>query len=250
MAASAPLFMARRAPPPGGSARFVPNVVQTRTFVGKLLAVVVCVVVSTASLAVMNGATTKKIPKVVKHYSVWVAAPPHSSALAMHRRAVDESAKKLGTPSFAPHVTLFALVQGLEADVLGAAQRVARRTKPFEVRFNEVSRGEQYFQCVYLLAEKTPELMDAHANMKAEMAKVGKVELPNADGYMPHLSLVYGHLSERDRESARSAIASSYPGLIGPEGGFVAAGVTVHETDPLDTSMRSWRTLAELPFEG
>ncbi|GHP03640.1 hypothetical protein PPROV_000239500 [Pycnococcus provasolii] len=242
-------------PPPhlmrrGAQSTFVPPIFRV-SFVGRLIALLALACTSLAALAVLNGARSRThTAPPMRSYSVWIGPPKESRAALLHRQVVDKSARHLSTPPFEPHVTLFAIVQGRQDAVLAAARRVAARTPRIPVRFKSVAKGERYFQCVYLLAEKNDVLVNANAALAREMASIGRVETPN-DLYMPHLSLVYGHLPEHAREEMRTSISTEFgEALLGNDGAFVAESISVHETDPKDTSMKSWRTIAEYPLKG
>lgn len=57
---------------------------------------------------------------------------------------------------------------------------------------------------------------------------------------MPHLSLLYGDLTEEEKEKARAEELAE--GIVGTT--FEISKIALFKTDPQDTSLKSWEKVA------
>jgi len=82
---------------------------------------------------------------------------------------------------FNPHVTLLGLdTQPLDS-VLETTSQLAAKLAPFTISFDRVSFGKIFHQCVYILCNETPELMQAGAPAREAFG------MDPAAKCMPHL---------------------------------------------------------------
>lgn len=109
-------------------------------------------------------------------------------------RLIETLGQRLGTPRFAPHVTLGGATNLAEKEVCARTEALARRLAPVPIRLTEVGYTDEYFRCLFVLAERNVELLAAH---RLACECFGK---PPAADFMPHLSLVYGTLSREQKE--------------------------------------------------
>ena len=98
------------------------------------------------------------------------------------------------TPQFEPHVTLIGELAISKQDAITNTQRLAKMTKPFTIFLQEVTYLDEYFRCVFIKAERTEGLKSANLNAR------GLFKQNKAEEYMPHLSLVYGNLTLKQKE--------------------------------------------------
>jgi 2'-5' RNA ligase len=98
---------------------------------------------------------------------------------------VDDLSDRYNEPKFKPHITLVSEIRKPEGHMMEKCEELASQLKPFRVKLSKLGYLNRYYQCVFLLAEKSPELMEA--NQKAKKM----FELPDKE-YMPHISLLYG----------------------------------------------------------
>jgi 2'-5' RNA ligase len=92
------------------------------------------------------------------------------------------------TPAFEPHVTLAGSLVGPAWEVMPRMKDLARRIPPFTVRLTTVDGLEEYFRCLFVAVAQT------HPIMSANEAAREIFHLPDRPAFMPHLSLLYGHL--------------------------------------------------------
>ena len=59
--------------------------------------------------------------------------------------------------------------------------------------------------------------------------------------YMPHLSLLYGDLTEEEKEKARKRVEELDAGLVGLA--FKVSSIGLFKTDTEDKSLKSWEKI-------
>lgn len=136
--------------------------------------------------------------------SLWVM--PRGEEAQRLAALIDELAARHGTPRFAPHLTLLPLVEGAEDDVLARAAELARELPPLEVRLLGPETRDEYFRRLFVRAEATPALREAHARAAA---RFGREANP---GFLPHVSLLYGRLPAEEAEGLRAALVGRVEG--------------------------------------
>ncbi|CAM6091646.1 unnamed protein product [Calypogeia fissa] len=175
-------------------------------------------------------------------YSVWALAPSEHPGL---RPATEHLQRIYGGPNVEPHVTVLGSVPFNSVEE-GAAklQDLARSLKPITYRIRGVDQGRSYFQCLFLTVDPTPQVLEANAQAK----RVFKVaESQNA--YFPHLSLLYGGLTDEDKKKGK-ALAEEKFGDILVNSEFVVSSLTLWTTDTEDKLLTSWKKVAEFPLQG
>lgn len=185
-------------------------------------------------------------------YSLWLEPAAGGAARARAAGAAGRMAVRHGGPAFPPHVTLLscrAPGPGAEARVVGAARALAAGRPGPRVDFARVACGAMFFQCVYLEAELGAALAAAHTEAKHLLSEAGcELSLPNPEGFLPHLSLLYG-LEGEGRAAEKAAAAAR---LEEEEGPTFAAAASFTAEDLLvmrvDGPCEAWREVARFPF--
>ncbi|MCK5020404.1 MAG: 2'-5' RNA ligase family protein [Candidatus Peribacteraceae bacterium] len=129
-------------------------------------------------------------------YSLWIV--PEGEVYEKMSEIISKFSKRLSTPVFSPHVTLVGEVEGTEEEVISKTEKLASMIKPFEIKLSGVDKLDHFFRCIFVHAEKTPELMKANEYAKEIFGMSFE--------YMPHLSLVYRNLSDEQKEEIISEI--------------------------------------------
>jgi hypothetical protein len=164
--------------------------------------------------------------------SLWLVPPePLCARLAT---LVADLALRLGTVAFAPHVTLLGGIEAPEDALPSAAGSLAARLRPIEMRLGAVTLGSDFYRCVFVEVAGTPELLRAHA-LARECFTVAPGET-----FRPHLSLVYGHLGEAQKEAARADAG-------GLGSAFIADTLYLMETSG---DVAGWRRLGSYALRG
>jgi 2'-5' RNA ligase len=117
-------------------------------------------------------------------YHLWLK--PSGKAYDILEKTISDLSRSNQGPCFDPHVTLLSSLTGTEEEISFRSERLGISLQSFEIQLTEPAFGDQYFQCVFLKAQESPALMDAHERAR-------KLFVQNTSPYMPHLSLLYGH---------------------------------------------------------
>lgn len=187
-------------------------------------------------------------------YSLWLEPPPALASTSAGFIARYAGASGGRCPNFDPHVTLAGGFVGTEAQAKEKSAAIvaslASAFGPLRCDAMEVSAGTRFHQCVYLRMVPTEQLANAHALA----ARAFGLEPGNGGGapYMPHLSLVYGQLTDAQREDARHDAETALLGNDAAnvaDASFVAAEVTLWRTDIEDLTCESWSRVDRYPLK-
>ena len=121
--------------------------------------------------------------------SLWLV-PEDSETSRRLAELIDSLARRFGTPRFDPHLTLLGGLDAPAGDVIARSQSLAATIPPLELRVLRVEGTEEYFRCVFAAVEDTRELI------RARERALEALVLNDTSRFFPHISLVYGHLSE------------------------------------------------------
>ena len=187
-------------------------------------------------------------------YSLWLEPPPALASTSAGFIARYAGASGGRCPTFEPHVTLAGGFVGTEARAREKSAAIvaslAAEFGPLRCDAMEVSAGMRFHQCVYLRFVPTEQLANAHALA----ARAFGLEPGNGGGapFMPHLSLVYGRLTETEREDARRDAATAVLGnaetRASVSASFAATEVSLWRTDVEDLSCKSWIRVERYPL--
>jgi len=124
-------------------------------------------------------------------YHYWFK--PGGEAYRILTRTIRNLATELQAPVFEPHISLIGNLQGTEEELIQKSEELAQQLEPFEAVLTQASYRDTHFQCLFMLVEKTPALMKAHARA------IDFFRRTNQD-FMPHVSLVYGTYPEAQKK--------------------------------------------------
>lgn len=136
--------------------------------------------------------------------TLWLS--PSGVLEAMLRSLIERYATELGTPSFAPHVTL--LTGWADDAPPDRITGLLSGLTPLELVVREATSSADYFRCVVLELELTGALQALRERARSLAGATG------TDDFHPHLSLVYGNLPSTNRERVRAEVARSLPSTI------------------------------------
>jgi 2'-5' RNA ligase len=163
--------------------------------------------------------------------SLWLV--PEGDERHLVERLIANLAAKLGTPPFAPHVTLLPGLEGREGEVLRRAKEMAATLEPHAMPLAAVEGRSEYFRCLYARVPETLRLLTTRA--QARLTFRGAGEAP----FEPHLSLVYGWVSAEDKEPVIADLAVRLPKRL---------TCTALEVVRTEGPVADWRSLARLPL--
>jgi len=177
------------------------------------------------------GSENQRVPDdTASGVSLWLV--PELSCEVRLAEILDGLSQEWGTPRFAPHVTLLGNVRGSEREILAESERLAAELEPVALRSLELDWSDEFYRAFYLVVEKQPALLRAHA------AAAEAFRRSPDPSYFPHLSLAYGDLTDEQRLQARRVVEK---GL----GSCRAERLdVVRTTGPPE----SWKTLATHPL--
>ncbi|XP_071701241.1 cyclic phosphodiesterase [Rutidosis leptorrhynchoides] len=168
-------------------------------------------------------------------YSVWALPPEH----------VTERVKKLmaglrsefGGPEFEPHVTVVGATTLTEDEARDKLKKACEGLKVYDATVEKVATGNFFYQCVFLLLNKTSEVMETGAHCWSHFGF-------KSSAYMPHLSILYGDLSEEEKQRAQQkayALDESIDSLS-----FPITRLALYKTDTEDKTLKSWEKVTEV----
>ena len=137
-------------------------------------------------------------------FHLWLAP-----AGAMYERlggVLSELSARYESPQFDPHLTLLGRLEGEEGALVDRAHQLARVLHPFEIRLKEPSYEAQHFRCLFLPAEPSPSILDAHQRA----TQIFNAQPTSA--FDPHVSLLYGLFPERVKREIIDALPPDLPG--------------------------------------
>ncbi len=165
--------------------------------------------------------------------SLWLM--PEGATHARLQALILELARKNLTPTFPPHLTLLGGISASEATARAGAAELARQMGRVTIRLGEIETSEAFFRCVYARAELTEALRWAEVRAREPFSEAAP--LP----FLPHLSLVYGHLPAPAREAVRQALGGAL------ELSFAASRLYLFRTEG---PPGAWRLRTVFPLRG
>ncbi|MFH5832600.1 2'-5' RNA ligase family protein [Halalkalibaculum sp. DA3122] len=125
-------------------------------------------------------------------YSLWLR-PFGDIAYSLHERIKKLSAQH-DTPVFEPHVTLLGGLAAGETALTQLTDTLASSLHPFEILLTRAGYTDSFYQSLFVHAEKSEELVKARRNAERLF------DVHPEEEFMPHLSLLYGNLTRREKE--------------------------------------------------
>ncbi|XP_044461225.1 cyclic phosphodiesterase-like [Mangifera indica] len=168
-------------------------------------------------------------------YSVW-AAPPEDVIPRM-KKLMEGLRSEFGGPQFEPHMTLVGLVSLTKDDALAKFKEACDGVKAYTCGVDRVATGTFFYQCVYLLIHPTTEVVEASAKSSSIFG------FKSSTPYMPHISLLYGDLTDEEKKKAQEkayALDESIGGLT-----FPITRLQLWKTPTSDNTLKSWEKIVE-----
>ncbi|WP_267643295.1 2'-5' RNA ligase family protein [Haloarchaeobius amylolyticus] len=142
-------------------------------------------------------------------YSIWLIPDEGSPEYKALDQTIGEYAEKYpDAPDFRPHITVLGGIE-VERDVIESkARELTDSQTPFEVEFMSLSCSTTTYQCVFLLANPSIELLSLNQRAVEELGQENSM-------YVPHLSLVYSDMPLQERlDAVHSVDSESLPNSI------------------------------------
>jgi 2'-5' RNA ligase len=164
--------------------------------------------------------------------SLWLM--PEGAAHARLQALILDLAGKNHAPAFPPHLTLLGGISASEAAARAGAAELARQLGPLTIHLGEIETSEAFFRCIYARADLTETLRAAELRAREPFSET-------ASPFLPHVSLLYGHLSAPAREALRQDLGGAL------EVSFTASRLHLFRTEG---PPRAWRLCAVFPLQG
>lgn len=172
-------------------------------------------------------------PKFV--YSVW-ALPPDDLSPRL-RSLMAGLRSEFGGPQFEPHVTVVGAIGLTEDDAVTKFRAACDGLRAYTATVGCVATGTFFYQCVYLLLHPTAEVVETNDHCSAHLGY--KRPTP----YMPHLSLLYGDLTDEEKKKAQEKANELDGSLNGLS--FLISRLALYKTGTEDKTCQSWEKIAE-----
>jgi hypothetical protein len=160
------------------------------------------------------------------------AAGPERDWLAA---IIDRPAAELDAPRFPPHVTLLATIDSAEDLAVRTLTPVTAGVPPVELTLAAIGSEETYFRSLYLRAEPSAQLLALREAGQRAWAL-------DPSPYLPHLSLLYSDIPEKDKQSLIDRIGVRLPLTVWFD------AVELWARDP--RGVRSWYRVARVALSG
>ncbi|CAL1410449.1 unnamed protein product [Linum trigynum] len=171
-----------------------------------------------------DGADEKK-----KHaYSLW-GVPPKDVRIRL-KKLTDGLRSEFGGPEFQPHVTVVGAVHLTEQDAISRFNSACEGLKPYTAAVDRVTLR-------VLLLHPTAEVVEAGSHCG------GHFGYKRSTPYMPHLSLLYGDLSDKEKEKVQEKAMELDDSISNLS--FEISSLELWKTDTEDKSLESWEKISE-----
>lgn len=135
-------------------------------------------------------------------YALWLM--PSGEVRQRLAGTILELSRQYGTPAFQPHVTLAGSIVGPAREVTSKMKDLAGRISPFTVRLTTADGLEEYFRCLFVRVAQTHPLLSGNEAARAIF------RLPKRPAFMPHLSLLYGSLPSKEKETIVASLGRQF----------------------------------------
>ncbi|XP_050105747.1 cyclic phosphodiesterase-like [Malus sylvestris] len=188
-----------------------------------------------------NPQTTSTAAEVKNVYSVW-ALPPDDVAPRL-KKLMQGLRAEFGGPQFEPHITVVGAISLTLDDALAKFRSASEGLKAYDAKVDRVATGTGtfFYQCVSLLINPTPQVVEASAHCS------GHFGFKRSTPYMPHLSILYGDLTDEEKKKAQEKANTLDESIAGLS--FPVTRLALFKTDPKDITLKSWEKIAECTLE-
>ncbi|CAK9152657.1 unnamed protein product [Ilex paraguariensis] len=168
-------------------------------------------------------------------YSVW-ALPPEDLRPRL-KKLMEGLRSEFGGPEFEPHVTVVGAISLTEGDARDKFRKACEGLKAYSATVERVATGTFFYQCVFLLLDPTAEVVETSAHCSSHFG------YKNSSPYMPHLSLLYGDLTDEEKKNAQEKANILDEGIGSVR--FNIPRLALYKTDTEDKTLKSWEMIAE-----
>ncbi len=135
-------------------------------------------------------------------YTIWLQ-PSGDVAYQLQER-INKLSKKYDTPSFEPHVTLISGLERSETEMKALLNTLAASVSPFELTLSKAGYRDTFYQSLFIYVQKN-KVLDELRKRSCRL-----FDCSETNSYSPHLSLLYGDLSQNEKERILNTIGREF----------------------------------------
>ncbi|KAK9919989.1 hypothetical protein M0R45_028558 [Rubus argutus] len=174
-------------------------------------------------------------------YSVW-AMPPDDVSLRI-KKVMESLRLEFGGPEIEPHIPVVGSLRMTHEEVLNKFRSLQSCvTSGYKAKVNQVVIRSFYYQCVSLLLDSSFDHSDESFELWRATGACGR-----CFGFKirvrPHLSLLYGNLTEEERKKAQEKVSILDESITSMS--FPITRLALYKIDYKDKSLKSWDKIAE-----
>lgn len=169
-------------------------------------------------------------------YSLWLM--PTDEVRDKFSETIHALAGKYDSPTFEPHITLVGGINGVgidgyEDDLCHMTSAIARLTPSLQIQFADFGYQDTFTRSLYLNTRSDEGLMSANHQARQLLAL-----MPDRN-YTPHLSLLYGSLTDEEKLGEIAKLGRTLPET------FEVRRLDLYKSEGF---VRDWKKLAEFPL--
>ncbi|XP_008245885.1 PREDICTED: cyclic phosphodiesterase-like [Prunus mume] len=166
----------------------------------------------------------------VQTYAAWAVIPDHVSNRI--KKVMEGLRDEFGGPEITPHFPVLGSIRSREDDVIRNFKEACGKSSCFACTVGDVLPGPFYYQNVYLFIHPD-EVTYPTGNFTDHFDQLA---------CMPHFSLLYGELTDEEKEKAKERAMALDDGLVGLT--FTITRFALYKCNK-DRSQQSWEKIAE-----
>lgn len=150
-------------------------------------------------------------------YSLWLQ--PNGDIAYQLQERIKKLGKKYHTPIFAPHVTLLGSLSASETELTSLTNTLASSLHPIELVLTRAGYHNLFYQALFVHVKKS----NALEEMRHTACQL--FDHSKTDSFMPHLSLLYGDLSQKEKERILNVMGREF------HIGFIVKSIVLMQTE-------------------
>ncbi|KAL6278515.1 hypothetical protein ACE6H2_022116 [Prunus campanulata] len=166
----------------------------------------------------------------VHRYAVWAVLPDHVSNRI--KKVMEGLRDEFGGPEIQPHIPVLGSIHSKEDDIVRNFKEACGKTACYTCTVVDVLTGRFYYQNVYLFIHPD-QVSYPTGNFNYCFDRLVN---------MPHLSLLYGDLTDEEKEKAKEKVMALDDGMVGLT--FTITRFALYKCNK-DRTQKSWEKIAE-----
>ncbi|XP_050378945.1 uncharacterized protein LOC126796214 isoform X2 [Argentina anserina] len=174
-------------------------------------------------------------------YSIWVI-PPYDVSLRI-KKVMEGLRTEFGGPDNEPHIPIVVSIRMTYENVLDKFRSLcSENLHSFQAKINLLGTKDFYYQCISLLIDISTEAFSQFRYTIAICNEHFGFYWYSA-GRRPHLSLLYGNLTEEERKVALEKVSILDESISSLS--FTISQLALYKINYRDTTLKSWEKIAE-----